>query len=94
MSGELDEFGRQALVEWQAKRSARRRQVALHAIVWGVVNLMLVVVWAATGAGFPWFLFPLFGWLVGLVAHAAGVFVLRSPDDVVLAQQARRRSSR
>ena len=33
------------------------------------VNAMLVVIWAVTGAGFPWFLIPLFGWGIGLSSH-------------------------
>lgn len=87
----MDEFARQALTEWEARRSSRRRVVAMHAIVWAAANLLLVVVWLTTGAGFPWFVFPLFGWLVGLAAHAASVYVRRSPDDVVLARESRRR---
>lgn len=80
----MDEFARQAFTEWEAKRSSRRRVVGLHAVIWATVNLLLVVIWATTGAGFPWFVFPLFGWLVGLSAHAATVFLLRTPDDLIL----------
>jgi hypothetical protein len=29
--------------------------------------------WALTGAGYPWFLFPLAGWGAGLGAHYAAV---------------------
>lgn len=85
----MDEFARQAFAEWEARRSSRRRVVWLHAVVWASVNLMLVVIWAVTGAGFPWFVFPLFGWLVGLSAHAASVYLLRTPDDLLL-ESARR----
>ena len=87
----MDEFGRQALAEWQGRRSARRRVVAVHAVLWASVNLLLVVVWQVTGAGFPWFVFPLMGWFVGLAAHASAVFLLRSPDDAVLSREARHR---
>lgn len=87
----MDEFSRQAVAEWQARRSARRRGLASHAMLWAAVNLLLVVIWAVTGAGFPWFVFPLFGWLVGLVAHASGVYLLRGPHDVLLAREAARR---
>lgn len=89
----MDEFARQAFGEWEASRSARRRVVWLHAILWAAVNLLLVVIWAVTGAGFPWFVFPLFSWLVGLVAHAAVVYVLGSPDDAVFARELSRRKS-
>lgn len=33
------------------------------------VNAMLAVIWVTTGAGFPWFLIPLFGWGIGLASH-------------------------
>ena len=89
----MDEFERQAFAEWKASRSARRREVGLHAILWAAVNLLLVVIWAVTGAGFPWFVFPLFGWLIGLVSHAATVYVLRTPDDEVFARELSRRRS-
>ena len=89
----MDEFGRQAFAEWEATRSARRRVVWLHAILWAAVNLLLVVIWAVTGAGFPWFVFPLFGWLIGLVTHAAITYVLRSPDDVIYSREAARRKA-
>ena len=87
----MDEFARQAFVEWESTQIARRREVWMHAILWGAVNLLLFIIWAVTGAGFPWFVFPLFGWLIGLSAHAATVYVLRAPDDVVFQNEARRR---
>lgn len=87
----MDAFGRQALTEWEARRSSRRRLVALHAVVVAAVNLLLLVIWRTTGADFPWFVFPLFGMLTLLSAHAGFVYVRRSPDDVVLARESKRR---
>jgi hypothetical protein len=86
----MDEFGRQAQVEWRARRASRRRIVWLHAIVWAAVNLMLFGIWRVTGADFPWFVFPLLATAVPLTVHAGAVFVLRGPDDVIHAQEARR----
>jgi len=43
----------------------------VHATVFVAVNLMLFVIWLVTGAGFPWFLFPLLGWGIGMAVHAA-----------------------
>jgi hypothetical protein len=55
-------------------RSVRRRHPALrgqlHAYL--LVNLMLIVVWAATGADYFWPLWPLLGWGIGLITHARG----------------------
>lgn len=40
-----------------------------HAAAFVGVNAGLAGIWVATGAGFPWFLIPLFGWGIGLSTH-------------------------
>ena len=57
----------------QHERSARgqRQAFRIHATVFVAVQVLLVVVWALVGAGYPWFLFALVGWGVGLAAHYA-----------------------
>lgn len=87
----MDEFTRAASLERQARRSARRRVFWLHVVVWAAVNLLLVVVWAVTGAQFPWFLFPLFGWLVLVAAHGGAAYVLQDPDDAIVGREVARR---
>ena len=87
----MDEFSRLAFLEWEAKRSSRRRGFWAHAVVWGALNTMLFVIWLVTGADFPWFVFPLLGTALPLASHAATVFVLRRPDDVIYQREARRR---
>jgi hypothetical protein len=42
-----------------------------HLFPFLAVNGFLFFIWASTGAGFPWYLFPLGGWAVGLVSHLA-----------------------
>jgi hypothetical protein len=54
-----------------AVRSLRRKQAfKIHALVYTLVNSLLIVVWLATGIAsgvwYPWFIFPLFGWGIGL----------------------------
>lgn len=88
----MDEFTRQALAEHARRRRTRRRLVWLHATVWAAVNLLLLAIWLVTGAGFPWFVFPLLGWLTALTTHAASVHLLRGPDDALLLQEGRRRA--
>jgi 2TM domain len=57
-----------------------RKGFRIHATVFVAVQLLLVVVWALTGAGYPWFLYALVGWGVGLAAHFAAVHeAFRSP---------------
>jgi hypothetical protein len=47
------------------QRPASRRRPELAAFV--AVNLMLIVIWAATGAGYFWPIWPLLGWGLGLI---------------------------
>ena len=46
-----------------------------HLAAYIVVNIMLILIWWFTGHGFPWFIFPLGGWWIGLLFHCLGVFV-------------------
>ena len=38
---------------------------------------LLIIIWAATGAGFPWFVFPLGGWGIAIPLHYLSVFVFQ-----------------
>jgi hypothetical protein len=51
--------------------SGQRLGFRIHATVFVAVQLLIFVVWALVGGGFPWFLFALAGWGVGLAAHYA-----------------------
>ena len=52
------------------KRVQARRGFAIHLIVYLGVNALLICLWLfVTGRGFPWFVFPLGGWGIGLVSH-------------------------
>ena len=46
-----------------------------HLISYAAVNVMLVVIWLVTGAGYPWFLWVLGWWGFGLFWHVMAVFV-------------------
>lgn len=51
----------------------------IHLGIYVTVNALLIALWWSTGyfAGvsiFPWFIFPLFGWGIGVVAHGVGTF--------------------
>jgi len=46
-----------------------------HAIIFILVNAILAGLnYYSDGWRFPWFLFPLLGWGIGLASHAAGTF--------------------
>jgi hypothetical protein len=62
-------------------RRRRAREIAearygfrWHAAIYLVVNAALVGVWYWTGAGFPWPLFPIVFWGIGLLSHYIGAY--------------------
>jgi len=48
----------------------RKRAFRSHLVTYVLVNALLVVIWAVTGAGFFWPIFPIAGWGIGLASHA------------------------
>jgi hypothetical protein len=48
----------------------------IHFGIYIAVNLFLIAIWWITGGPgtFPWFVFILFGWGIGIVGHYVGVF--------------------
>lgn len=57
----------------QAQELAQRstRNSLAHCGIYAAVNAGLIAVWTATGMGFPWVVFPAFGWLMGLASDVA-----------------------
>ena len=55
-----------------------RRKVGLyiHATVYVAVNVLLITINLSTAPGQLWFRWPLLGWGIGLLAHAAAAFSL------------------
>lgn len=67
------------------ERLARRRAGAkmgwyIHALVYVLVNLLLIVL--ATSSGQNWYVFPLLGWGLGLLIHGAVVFLVAPGGDL------------
>ena len=55
-------------------RIADKRDFRNHALVYSAVNLLLVVIWAASGAGSFWPIWVIAGWGIGLAAHAWQIY--------------------
>jgi len=89
----MDDFARAAFREAEAKQILRRRVFLLHLSIYLTTNLTLVVIWALTGAGYPWFVFPILGWGIGLVAHAVVAYFLSDPEEIVLRREQQRLAS-
>ena len=88
----MDDFARAAFREQEAKQILRRRVFLLHLSVYLTTNLFLIVIWSLTGGGYPWFLFPIFGWGIGLVAHLVAAYLLSDPQEIVLRREQQRLS--
>jgi uncharacterized membrane protein len=57
------------------QRVEEKKGFYIHLTVYILVNILLILIWFFTGAGFPWFVFPLGGWGIGILFHFLGVFV-------------------
>ena len=52
------------------QRLRKQADFRTHIVVYLATNALLVAIWWVTGAAFFWPVFPIFGWGIGLVAHA------------------------
>jgi hypothetical protein len=86
----MDDFALAAFREREARQILRHRAFYLHLAVYVAVQLVLLGIWAMAGGGYPWFLFPLMGWGIGVVAHGAAAFLMANPNDIVLAREQKR----
>ena len=50
-----------------------RRDVREHVRTYVLVMLLLVAIWALTGAGYFWPVWPALGWGIGLMSHVGAV---------------------
>lgn len=59
----------------QAERRVKQK-IALvsHLSVYLVINIFLVVVWSLSGAGYPWFLWVMAGWGLGVLLQVFAYF--------------------
>jgi len=60
-----------------AKRADDKIGFYIHFSIYAVMNLFFFFIWLFTkndGDSFPWFVFPLVAWGIGIIAHFLGVF--------------------
>ena len=80
------------IYEEAKKRVKAKKDFYVHLAVYVCVNIFLILIWRfASGGGFPWFIFPLGGWGIGLVFHFLEVFVFeRKSDKTAIEKEAER----
>ncbi len=74
------ENGREAAL----KRLKDKRDFKNHAATYLIVNALLVVIWAVSGQGDFWPIWPILGWGIGLALNAWTAYFQRpiSEDDI------------
>ncbi len=76
------------IYELAKKRVEEKRGFFTHLTVYVLVNIMLILIWLfASGRGFPWFIFPLGGWGIGIIVHALNTFVFGFKSDRALIEK-------
>jgi hypothetical protein len=51
------------------KRVQARMGFWIHLTLYAITNTALIGIWFVTGRGYPWFVWPMFGWGIGIVGH-------------------------
>lgn len=57
------------------KRVSQRMALLEHIASYIIINGFLVIIWALSGRGYPWFLWVMAGWGIGLAFHIVGYFI-------------------
>jgi Domain of unknown function (DUF1707)/2TM domain len=61
---------------------ARARAAFQRHLLWYLcINGLLVVIWALTGFGYFWPVWPILGWGIGLASHAFAAYGPRADED-------------
>jgi hypothetical protein len=71
-------------------RITAKREFRNHALIYGAVNLLLVVIWAASGGGYFWPIWVIAGWGIGLAAHAWRTYGQQSISEADIAEEMQR----
>jgi len=66
------------------ERVKAKRAFQFHLALYVVVNLLLIVVWALTGAGYFWPVWPILGWGIAIAFHYWAVYLQEpiSEDEI------------
>ena len=65
-----------------------------HVLAFVLVNSFIVLIWAVTGSGFFWPIFPIAGWGIGLAFHARDAYGRSYPTEDEIRREMERLSER
>lgn len=70
MQADSTDERRQAAIE----QLTEKRNFRTHLVIYAAVNTMLIVIWAVSGAGYFWPVWPLAGWGLAVALQAYRVY--------------------
>lgn len=76
--------------EAAVKRLKTRRDFKNHMLIYLIVNTMLIAIWAASGAGYFWPIWPILGWGVGIALNAWAVYGQRPITEDEIRKESQR----
>lgn len=65
----------------------KRRDFEAHVLVYLVVNAAVWIIWATTGAGYPWPAWMSGSWAIGLFFNGWDVYARRSITEADIARE-------
>jgi len=65
------------------KQLKKKREFSADLFAYVLVNAFLVGIWAVTGSGFFWPIFPILGWGLGIFFHAWDVYQRPPTEDQI-----------
>ncbi len=72
------------------KRVKAKRDFRNHLSVYLIVNGMLVLIWALSGGGYFWPIWPIAGWGVGIAINAWAVYFERPISEEEIQREMKR----
>jgi len=70
------EMSEEQIYEEAKKRVEAKKGFYIHLAVYCCVNILFIILWAIESRSeFPWFIIPLLGWGIGIIAHFLNVIV-------------------
>ena len=87
-----NKFSEEQIYEEAKKRVEAKRGFYIHLFVYVVVNIILIIIWAfPAGGGYPWFLWVIGGWGIGVLFNFIEVFVWpKGRDRAAIEKEAER----
>jgi 2TM domain len=80
----------QQLRERAVERLKKKRDFITHVFIYVAVNAFLVAIWAVTGAGYFWPIFPILGWGIAVIANAWDVYGRKPISEDAIRREADR----